>query len=287
MDLMDVEDDIQYLRTDDQIYLQCTKFQVHDQGKFVLSAEGFGQRKCHLEPISDERGQMPDMSICAFIIRQALSVRALHESLARKNDKDKRGMEEASRPEMTDNDDEGENSKNGGNGMEDENDEANNINNLGRNTSRTLLYGHAVRLLHAQSQRILCSLTTSSSSDDKLAFDVGLSDDEFHESGWWIIQPASKQRSEGEKVRIGDDLILVNVASERYLHMSIDMTGHKRVQASFQQTLWMVGPICTERKPGYLCGGDVVRLFHGHTSDDCLTIPSIGKVSHQDCKTLP
>ena len=127
MDLMDVEDDIQYLRTDDQIYLQCTKFQVHDQGKFVLSAEGFGQRKCHLEPISDERGQMPDMSICAFIIRQALSVRALHESLARKNDKDKRGMEEASRPEMTDNDDEGENSKNGGNGMEDENEVLNKL----------------------------------------------------------------------------------------------------------------------------------------------------------------
>ncbi len=34
---------------------------------------------------------------------------------------------------------------------------------------------------------------------------------------WWTVHPASKQRSEGEKVRVGDDLILVSVYSERYL----------------------------------------------------------------------
>lgn len=37
------------------------------------------------------------------------------------------------------------------------------------------------------------------------------------EACWWTIHPTSKQRSEGEKVRIGDDLILVSVSSERYL----------------------------------------------------------------------
>lgn len=37
------------------------------------------------------------------------------------------------------------------------------------------------------------------------------------EACWWTIHPASKQRSEGEKVRIGDDLILVSVSTERYL----------------------------------------------------------------------
>ena len=44
------------------------------------------------------------------------------------------------------------------------------------------------------------------------------------ESCWWTIHPASKQRSEGEKVRVGDDLILVSVASERYL-VSISYAG--------------------------------------------------------------
>ena len=41
------------------------------------------------------------------------------------------------------------------------------------------------------------------------------------EACWWTIHPASKQRSEGEKVRIGDDFILVSVASERYLVNSL------------------------------------------------------------------
>ena len=37
------------------------------------------------------------------------------------------------------------------------------------------------------------------------------------ESVWWTVHPASKARSEGEKVRVGDDVILVSVATERYL----------------------------------------------------------------------
>ena len=37
------------------------------------------------------------------------------------------------------------------------------------------------------------------------------------EACWWTVHPASKQRSEGEKIRVGDDLILVSVATERYL----------------------------------------------------------------------
>ena len=41
------------------------------------------------------------------------------------------------------------------------------------------------------------------------------------ESCWWTIHPASKQRSEGEKVRFNDDVILVSVFSERYLVRSI------------------------------------------------------------------
>lgn len=37
------------------------------------------------------------------------------------------------------------------------------------------------------------------------------------EACWWTVHPATRQRSEGEKVRVGDDLILVSVSSERYL----------------------------------------------------------------------
>lgn len=46
------------------------------------------------------------------------------------------------------------------------------------------------------------------------------------EACWWTIHPASKQRSEGEKVRVGDDLILVSVSSERYLVSSSCVGEH-------------------------------------------------------------
>ncbi|KAI2654040.1 Ryanodine receptor 2 [Labeo rohita] len=112
---------------------------------------------------------------------------------------------------------------------------------------RTLLYGHAILLRHSFSRMV-------------------------REACWWTIHPASKQRSEGEKVRIGDDLILVSVSSERYLHLSIS-NGSIQVDASFMQTLWNVHPTCSGSnvEEGYLLGGHVMRLFHGH--DEVLTIP--------------
>uniref|UniRef100_A0A8C0C321 Ryanodine receptor 2 n=1 Tax=Buteo japonicus TaxID=224669 RepID=A0A8C0C321_9AVES len=134
---------------------------------------------------------------------------------------------------------------------------------------RTLLYGHAILLRHSYSGMYLCCLSTSRSSMDKLAFDVGLQEDTTGEACWWTIHPASKQRSEGEKVRVGDDLILVSVSSERYLHLSYG-NGSLHVDAAFQQTLWSVAPISSGR---YLIGGDVLRLLHGHM-DECLTVPS-------------
>ena len=46
---------------------------------------------------------------------------------------------------------------------------------------------------------------------------MGLQEQSEGEACWWTIHPSSKQRSEGEKVRVGDDAILVSVATERYL----------------------------------------------------------------------
>lgn len=157
------------------------------------------------------------------------------------------------------------------------------------------------------SLQYLSCLTTSRSLTDKLAFDVGLQEDSTGkkhlgtsfllgllsglllggrivitvthqcavlgagEACWWTIHPASKQRSEGEKVRVGDDLILVSVSSERYLvrllivllhsghphihsvflyqlvvlyckHLSY-ASGDLMVDASFMQTLWNMNPI--------------------------------------------
>ncbi|XP_028826293.1 ryanodine receptor 2 isoform X5 [Denticeps clupeoides] len=235
------EDDIQFLRTDDEVVLQCSATLHKEQQKLCLAAEGFGNRLCFLESTSNSKNVPPDLSICTFVLEQSLSVRALQEMLANTEEKaeGKFMMKTA---------------QGGGH--------------------RTLLYGHAVLLRHSYSGMYLCCLSTSRSSTDKLAFDVGLQEDTTGEACWWTIHPASKQRSEGEKVRVGDDLILVSVSSERYLHLSYG-NGSLHVDAAFQQTLWSVAPICSgsEVAQGYLIGGDVLRLLHGHM-DECLTVPS-------------
>uniref|UniRef100_A0A3Q3MUI7 Ryanodine receptor 2b (cardiac) n=1 Tax=Mastacembelus armatus TaxID=205130 RepID=A0A3Q3MUI7_9TELE len=229
-------------RPGDEVVLQSTFISQVEHVKLCLAAEGFGSRLCRLEPTSNSKNVPPDLSVCGFVLVQCLSVRALQEMLAHSN----HVPTEVSA---------------GG-------------------SHRTLLYGQAVLFLHSYSGMYLCCLSSSKSSTDKLAFDVGLQDDKAGEACWWTVHPASRQRSEGEKVRVGDDLILVNVSSERYLVSCL--TDSLTVNAAFQQTLWSVAPICSggEVAQGYLKGGDTLRLLHRH-SDACLTIPSTGSGEEQ------
>ncbi|XP_074541838.1 ryanodine receptor 3 isoform X5 [Halichoeres trimaculatus] len=237
------EDEIQFLRTDDEVVLQCVATIQKEHRKFCLAAEGLGNRLCYLEPTSEAKYVPPDLCICSFVLEQSLSVRALQEMLAN-----------------TGQNSEGRLVKRAGQG----------------GGHRTLLYGHAILLRHSFSGMFLTCLKTSRSLTDKLSFDVGLQEDSVGEACWWTIHPASKQRSEGEKVRIGDDLILVSVSTERYLHLSIS-NGNTMVDASFMQTLWNIQPTCSSGSMavGFLIGGHVMRLCHGH--DESLTIPGADK----------
>ncbi|XP_058472306.1 ryanodine receptor 3-like isoform X5 [Solea solea] len=248
------EDEIQFLRTDDEVVLQCVACIQKENRKFCLAAEGLGNRLCYLEPTSEAKYVPPDLCICTFVLEQSLSVRALQEMLA-KSGQNSEGTCGPDRWRLI-----RKAAQSGGH--------------------KTLLYGHAILLRHSFSSMYLACLKTSRSQTDKLSFDVGLQEDSTGEACWWTIHPASKQRSEGEKVRIGDDLILVSVSSERYLHLSIS-NGNIQVDASFMQTLWNVHPICSGSniEEGYLLGGHVLRMFHGH--DEVLTIPGSDQSEEQ------
>ncbi|XP_026324427.1 ryanodine receptor [Hyposmocoma kahamanoa] len=91
----------------------------------------------------------------------------------------------------------------------------------------------------------------------------------------FVVTGRFPAESEGEKVRVGDDLILVSVATERYLHTTKE-NEVSIVNASFHVTHWSVQPygtgISRMKYVGYVFGGDVLRFFHG--GDECLTIPS-------------
>ncbi|XP_056308552.1 ryanodine receptor 2-like, partial [Danio aesculapii] len=215
MDIGEAEDEIQFLRTRDELVLRCCSLGPHQQ-KLCLAAEGFGERLCFLESTSNSKNVPANLCMCVFVLDQCLSVRALQEMLANREDLCTGKFELLNKSQAA-----------------------------GR---RTLLYGQAVLFRHAYSDMYLCCLSTSGLSSDKLAFDVGLQEDTKGEVCWWTVHPASKQRSEGEKVRVGDDLILVSVSSERYLHVSWtngegNDSGVVRVDAAFQQTLWSVAPV--------------------------------------------
>ncbi|XP_077586244.1 ryanodine receptor 2 [Stigmatopora nigra] len=255
-DLNDADDEFHYLRTGDEVVLQSVFTSREEHVKVCLAAEGFGSRLCKLEPTSNCKNVPPDLSICGFILAHCASLRALQEMLAH---------------------------------CENLAIEVGLIKSGSMGNCRTLLYGQAALFRHSYSSMYLSCLSTSQSSTDKLAFDVGLQEDEAGEACWWTVHPASRQRSEGEKVHLGDDLILVNVSSERYLHLSFGTSGDNRgssdalvVDAAFSHSLWSVALVCSQSglAQGYLRGGDTFRLLHSHT-DACLTTSTAEKEEEQ------
>ncbi|TKS86518.1 Ryanodine receptor 2 [Collichthys lucidus] len=237
------EDEIQFLRTDDEVVLQCVACIQKENRKFCLAAEGLGNRLCYLEPTSEAKSECwkDDPVSCSLMDTGARNTISCGKSdcmssLTRWGGKPYPGDV---CPKLE------------------------------------VITGGAKVLAE-----YLACLKTSRSQTDKLSFDVGLQEDSTGEACWWTIHPASKQRSEGEKVRIGDDLILVSLSSERYLHLSIS-NGNIQVDASFMQTLWNVHPICSGSniEEGYLLGGHVMRLFHGH--DEVVAIPGSDQSEEQ------
>lgn len=140
--------------------------------RICLAAEGFGNRHCFLENIAD-KNVPPEISSCVFVIEQALSVRALQEMITARQK-----QQQATTTEISSSD-AGQsgpteivvtsNSTSGGSTGGNANSET-----AATGGSRTLLYGHAVLLRHGYSKMHLACLSSTSSSSDKLAFDVGL-----------------------------------------------------------------------------------------------------------------
>ncbi|EPB70936.1 hypothetical protein ANCCEY_09971 [Ancylostoma ceylanicum] len=222
--LGDVHEDYQYVTKGDIVCLSCIASHNRDgvlgSERVCLCTEGFGNRMCTLENVSD-RDIPPDIAICMLYIDNALSMRALQEMMSADSE-----HKSAS----------------------------------GAGGHKTLLYGHAVQLKHVQSEMYLACLS-SCSSNDKLAFDVGVQETNEGEACWWTIHPASKQRSEGEKVRVGDDVILVSVATERYLKDSA-VNLHLKITNHFSMVIYEGGAAVNQARS--LWRIELIRMkWHG------------------------
>ena len=159
-------------------------------------------------------------------------------------------------------------------------------------STKTILFGHAIQLVHIGSGKYLSCLGRSSAGE--LSLELGLSETPSG-STWFRVRAASQNKTDGEKVSFiasfpfsscscswvfligppshpvqvchNDEIYLVSEKEQRYIRVSddkVDKEQFYKVFASFQRTKWSIVPYRPSDQAGEsssdLSGGDVIQI---------------------------
>lgn len=157
---------------------------------------------------------------------------------------------------------------------------------------KTVQYGELIQLKHVKSRKYITVNRNEAARVERTAFRVYL-DGEGNDGSAMYIEPFLKIRSNGDRVVVGDKIMLVPQAAtsrisvgKNQIHVSqhalFDGLNFKEVNCLSERTCWKVNLFLQydENEAGVVKGGDVVRLFHAEkqmylTLDEYQHIPTV------------
>lgn len=131
---------------------------------------------------------------------------------------------------------------------------------------KQLYYGQVIQLVHYSSNTLLCANKTKRAEMDGTALKIYLTKD-ASANCYWKIMPQFKVRFEGQKVRAGDQLVLLHLKANLSISLSGSLypnTTTLEVNVAGSETGWVVDHYApyTAESEQFLKGSDVIRIFH-------------------------